>query len=54
MWIIIAGNPVDGLNFIGPFQTSEEAHEYADWDQYLKNQDWWVVDLIPPTNTEVE
>lgn len=42
--IIVKGNPVDGLYFIGPFDTSEEAIDYAE----NNDSDWWIADLNPP------
>lgn len=45
MYVILCGNPVDGLSVYGPFHTSEEANEWA--DRELRNADsWWVTDLV--------
>lgn len=44
MWIFITGNPVDGFQYTGPFDSSDaviEAGEYADGD-------WWIVKLESP------
>lgn len=45
-YIIITGNPVDGLGFVGPFKTAEEANRYADLS--FTAGDWWVVSLDKP------
>lgn len=46
--IIVAGNPVNGLSFIGPFEDREAAEHYADG---LVDTDWWIADLDPPEGT---
>ena len=45
--IIVTGNPVDGLNFIGPFPNSASAIERADHDGRL-DADWWIAPLERP------
>ncbi|MBU2177427.1 MAG: hypothetical protein KJ556_20235 [Gammaproteobacteria bacterium] len=40
-YIIIKGNVVDGLEFIGPFDSAEEANNHADY--YLDPQCEWVI-----------
>lgn len=42
MFAIMHGNPVDGLQFVGPFTTNEAAIAWAGREPYL---DWWVVEL---------
>lgn len=42
--IIIIGNPVSGLEFIGPFATGDEAVEWANRDAHI-DADWWVAPL---------
>lgn len=44
-WLIAYGNPVDGFNFIGPFNSEEDAIEYA--ERELTNQ-WSVAQLDKP------
>lgn len=41
--IVIAGNPVDGLQFFGPFEDNESAQVFAD---SLTTNEWWVADLL--------
>lgn len=48
MYVILCGNPVDGLKVYGPFESADLANEWAE-DQ-LKNigmDSWWCVDVIP-------
>ena len=45
--VIVTGNPVDGLNFIGPFPNSASAIESADNDGRL-DADWWIAPLERP------
>lgn len=44
MHIIITGNPVDGFEYIGPFNTSEDALRWADKDAHIEG-DWWLAHL---------
>jgi ribosomal protein L37AE/L43A len=44
--ILIFGNPVDGLTFVGPFDTHEEAVTYGE----PIAEEWWVSELDEPTN----
>ena len=40
MYIIAYGNVFEGMGFIGPFNTAEEAIEYA--EHRVKNVEWHV------------
>ena len=42
--IVVTGNPVDGLQFTGPFNSHDEAIGYA--EQLSDN--WWTADLAAP------
>lgn len=44
--IIIIGSPVSGLEFIGPFETAQDALDHA--DRYIDDRDWWVSELALP------
>lgn len=44
-YIIIEGNPVDGFDFTGPFDTFDEATEYA--SQHF-DIGWHIADLNVP------
>jgi hypothetical protein len=43
-YILIYGNPVDGMKFEGPFETFEDAEDYTinSWE------DWWIAELKTP------
>lgn len=43
--IIISGNPVDGLNFFGPFDDIELAIEWA----AERFDEWWSATLYAPS-----
>lgn len=50
MYVILHGNPIDGLSIIGPFDEGEAATEYA--EEHLNGGgEWWLVQLDPPTTT---
>jgi hypothetical protein len=42
--VIVIGNPVDGLQFIGPFKTGNDAIAWANRDANI-DADWWVAPL---------
>jgi hypothetical protein len=44
-FIIIYGNPADGFNHVGPFDSRDEASSYAANDSPA---DWWIVMLDAP------
>jgi hypothetical protein len=46
--IIIHGNVVDGLRFVGPFNSIEAADEYARLSTTLRDEPWTVAYLNPP------
>jgi hypothetical protein len=43
-YIILYGNPVDGLSFEGPFDSFDDAEAHT----LEHDNDWWIVDLIEP------
>lgn len=45
-YIIIEGNPVDGLQFFGPFPSAEAAQEWA--ERELADQEYWGARLEQP------
>lgn len=45
MFIVITGNIMDGMNFYGPFESFEEALEYAEAEIM---DAWFVAELIKP------
>lgn len=46
MFVVAVGNPFDGIELIGPFESADEANEYA--DQSFGGKDtWWVMKVEP-------
>ena len=43
-FILIYGDPPDGFNFIGPFDSHDDALRYA--ERYSSN--WWIAALEDP------
>jgi len=43
-YILIIGNPIDGLKFEGPFEDFEEAEMHAEF----QDDTWWIVNLRNP------
>lgn len=41
--ILITGNPVDGFDYTGPFDTASDAADYANTHDIMP--DWWVAPL---------
>lgn len=46
MHVIMTGNPVDGFNHFGPFDTHEEAVKFI--DQQSDEIEVWVVPVLAP------
>ena len=41
--VIVVGNPIDGISFFGPFETFNDAHNWAEGlDEY------WITSLEMP------
>lgn len=40
-YVVVSGNPFDGLTIYGPFPYVEDAIEWADSD--LRDEPWWIV-----------
>jgi hypothetical protein len=45
--IVVFGNPRDGFRCVGPFDTREQASDWAD-DNVSRGYDWWLVPLATP------
>lgn len=45
--ILVTGNPVDGFQFVGPFEDSDDAVRYAE-DEEHRDTEWWLGDLESP------
>ena len=49
MWIVIKGDPVDGFEYIGPFNATEDAEAYMDQES---NETTWMLQLVDPQGPE--
>jgi hypothetical protein len=47
LWVVVVGNPFDGIRLIGPFEDGNDANEWA--DENCNNEEWWVVNIIDPS-----
>ena len=45
-YIIVYGNPIDGFNFRGPFDTHADAVTYG--EHVEDDEIWWITELNPP------
>ena len=48
MFVLVVGNVVDGLEFYGPFETTEEAGEFAGEGGVWVDRDWTIAELLNP------
>ncbi|KKM60573.1 hypothetical protein LCGC14_1540590 [marine sediment metagenome] len=46
MYVLVVGNPFDGLGLLGPFEDPDEACEWALTE--LKYDTWWVMEVTLP------
>lgn len=47
MWIVIAGDPMDGFSYTGPFNSADEATRWA--GMYIdKSYGWWLAQVETP------
>lgn len=44
--VIIAGNPLDGFEYVGPFRDPEAATRWAEWGR--GSESWWMAQLTTP------
>lgn len=47
-YVVVSGNPFDGLTIYGSFSCVEEAIEWADLD--LRDEPWWIVKVQSPAH----
>ena len=45
MIILVLGNPINGFEFVGPFEDHENAIQYA--EAIYSSSTWWVVEVSP-------
>lgn len=46
-YLIVSGNPIDGLVHHGPFETSRDAIAWA--DATIDDDEWWIARLSSPS-----
>lgn len=46
--VVAIGNPFDGIVMYGPFDTTDDANEWADHE--VSNDTWWVMSLMDPAS----
>ncbi len=49
-FIIIYGDPISGLSFVGPFDSNIEATDWA--DQTALGADWWISPIMLPQDLD--
>ncbi|MCE5292964.1 MAG: hypothetical protein LLG14_27525 [Nocardiaceae bacterium] len=45
-YLVVTGNPIDGLFFYGPFPVREDADKWAERNH--EGQDYWIAELTTP------
>jgi hypothetical protein len=48
-WVVVLGNPFDGMKLFGPFDYMTDAQEYG---ESFAGNDWWLVEVSPPAKEE--
>jgi len=51
MYVVVYGNPIDGIAIHGTFNTSEKANDYADRCS-TSSDEWWITDIFDPQEEE--
>lgn len=46
-FVVVVGNPVDGISIHGPFDSIDEAHEWAEEN----SNEWWCALLYMPQSS---
>ncbi len=49
-YVLIVGNPGDGLTFTGPFSDGNDANDYG--GEHHASDEYWVMNLLPPYTLE--
>lgn len=50
-YVLVVGNPVDGLCFMGPFNTAEDASQFG--ENNVDAEEFWVAALCSATTESV-
>jgi hypothetical protein len=51
-YTVMVGNPVDGIELHGVFDTSDDANEYAECADF--SEVWWVVPIYSDDDDDIE
>jgi hypothetical protein len=52
-YIIVFGNPFDGMEVYGPFNTPSEADEWAESvERKMADSNWWMMPITPVSPIE--
>jgi hypothetical protein len=57
MRLVIAGNPVDGCSFHGPFPhgPDDDVSDIAEWAaRVFRGETWWIAELAAPAGYRVD
>lgn len=46
-YMLVVGNPLQGLQFVGPFDSADDAAEHM-FRSGMEPLDWWVGTLVSP------
>ena len=49
-YLVVFGDPIGGLRFVGPFADRDDAVTYAEFD--ARPEDWWIAELNQPDGGE--
>jgi hypothetical protein len=54
MYVVVVGNPFDGMTIYGPFDGPTEADEWTQGNAKtdLDGVDWWIMPLESPVDDE--
>jgi hypothetical protein len=50
-YLLVYGNPVDGFNFSGPFDSQQDAIDHGNSSD-MGDQPWWVSELSALINSQ--
>jgi len=54
VWIIVFGNPMEGFNYIGPFNILSEAERYATGSNLTSDYSWWIAPVERPRESDLK
>lgn len=48
--LVVVGDPVSGFEFTGPFESHDEATEWAEAE--IRTDSWWIAPMVEPYGPE--